>query len=214
MPAKTAALPALIALIALLGLTSVASAAILPAAPPTAPKGPPAVAEEGEEGEFEEAEDEAGETEAEEAECEAADQRCLEEEEEEEEEVGDEGLQAVPAAADCMISTADASAAIDPHSGMVRLTIRYASLHPAAVAIDLRLRGARGAVSLGVRAHFDRHGVFRGTLAPGRARLSRVLATTAFSVGVHAVNTPAHCHRLLDERLVERRAHGGRLLWS
>lgn len=193
---KPLLLVAVAAALALLGLPVAAGAATLHAPPalqlPRLDDGP----EEAEAAGDEEAEAETGEEEGDlEAEgCEEADEECWEEEGEDEV---------------CILTSAEASVETDGHSGRVRLAVRYSSFRPAAVAIDLRLRGPRGAADLGTaHARFGRGGVFHDVFAPGRHRLAKVLAAHQFTVVLHPVNTPRYCRYVIEDRLGPR-ARGG-----
>jgi hypothetical protein len=152
--------------------------------------------EEGEEGEEEqdgEGEEDVGE------ECDPAEGECPEEE---------------AAAEECPIAGAAATVSANARSGKVQVTIRYTSLHAVEVALEYRLGGKNGLGLGGARARFGHRGVFRDTVHLGRSRMAKVLAAHELTIGLGAIDTPAHCRRLLDERLTARRAGNGRLLWT
>lgn len=110
----------------------------------------------------------------------------------------------------CVIEDASARVAANPGNNTVRVTIRYKAYSPAAVAIDAKLRGAKGRLHLGAgRARFRRAGTFHDSFALGEKRMEKALAAREFAIDVQAVNTPRSCRFHLT-------AHrgGGKRLWS
>ena len=102
-----------------------------------------------------------------------------------------------------------------PNRGTVRV---YRPLHrqqPAAVKIGLKLRGRKGALTLGGdQERFKRAGVYRQTERLSDPQMAKVVAAKSFTVALRAVNTPRYCHRYFDSELTVRRASGGGLTWS
>ncbi|HEX6455810.1 MAG TPA: hypothetical protein VF009_04755 [Solirubrobacterales bacterium] len=188
-------LPLLLVLL-LLSLMLLAAAASAHAASLSLPAGPtPLVAadEEGEgeaeAGEGEEAEEDEGEA------CDAEEEAeglCEEEDETEE-------------AEECLVEDADATVVVLPGKDQVWLTIRYHSFEPATVAVDARLRGAKGGLHLGSdRARFRRAGTFHDNFSLGARQMTRALAAHEFEVGLRAVGTPADCEIDLATRASRR----------
>ncbi len=177
-------LPLLVALLALGAFAGSAQALSLPLPPIP-------LVTSGEESGAVEAEDESGEAEEGEdsSECTIEDEEdvrlCAEIAAEEREEAEAE---------ECVLEDATARVSAHPADGAVALVVRYQAAAPAAVAIDARLRGAKGGVHLGAdHAHFRRAGVFRDTFVPGEKRMRRVLAAREFEVELQAINTPRYC---------------------
>jgi hypothetical protein len=149
--------------------------------------------------EAEEGEDEEGEDESEECEADAEEGEGCEEAEEEAE------------AEECVIEDATARVAADPGNSTVRLTIRYRAFAPASVAIDARLRGAKGGLHLGSsHTRFRRVGVFHDSFGLGEKEMARALAAREFAIDLHAVNTPGYCRMHLSAQ----RGAARKLLWS
>jgi len=114
----------------------------------------------------------------------------------------EERLEATEEAEECVIEDATAKVAANPGKGSVTLSIRYRAYSPASVAIDARLRGAKGSIHLGAdHARFRRAGTFRDTFVLGEKRMERVLAAREFEVELQAVNTPRYCRLELNGAL-------------
>lgn len=177
-------------------------AAAGPARALSAPPGPPTPAGE----EAEESEVEPEEAEGEESEI------CLAEPEEGEGcEEAERALEEEVEAEECVIEDATANVAANPGNDTVRLTIHYKAFEPAAVAIDARLRGSKGALRLGAdRARFRRAGVFHDSFGLSKKEMVRALAAREFAIELHAVNAPAYCRM----QLTAHRGAGRKLLWS
>ncbi|MGN6217074.1 MAG: hypothetical protein ACTHN7_08985 [Solirubrobacterales bacterium] len=182
-------------LLALLAMGGTAQALLVPpaAAPSLSAVNPEPEEEESEEGEAETEECEAGAEEAEE--CEEA----------------EEAAEEKAAAEECVIEDATATVAADPGNDTVRLTIHYRTYTPAAIAIDSKLRGAKGGLHLGTsHTRFRRAGVFHDSFGLSAKEMARALAAREFAIDLHAVNTPAYCR-------VHLTAHRGgtrKLRWS
>lgn len=111
----------------------------------------------------------------------------------------------------CVLEDATASVAASPGNGTVRLTIHYRSFAPAAVAIDARLRGAKGGLHLGgSHAHFRRSGVFHDSFGLSKKAMAKALAAREFAIDLRAVNTPASCAL----HLATHRGGASKLRWS
>jgi hypothetical protein len=111
----------------------------------------------------------------------------------------------------CVIEDATARVAADPGSNTVRVTIHYRALAPAAVAIDAKLRGAKGKLHLGAdRARFRRTGTFHDSFGLGEKSMEKALAAREFAIDVQAANTPRYCRF----HLTAHRGGGGKRLWS
>lgn len=111
----------------------------------------------------------------------------------------------------CVLEDATASVAASPGNGTVRLTIRYRAFTPAAVAINARLRGAKGGLHLGAsHAHFRRSGVFHDSFGLSKKEMAKALAAREFAIDLRAVNTPASCAL----HLATHRGGASKLRWS
>ena len=159
-----------------------------------------------------EADEESGDDEGEEAwECksddEAAEERCEEEVEEREAEEEE--------AEECRIEGAEATVSAVPGRNQVRLTVRYKTFEPSAVAVGLQLRGGRGALDLGTdTAHLGRTGTLRASQTLTDPQMERVMAAREFTVGLLAFNTPRFCQGRFDRHLTSRSSAGAGLQWS
>jgi hypothetical protein len=161
--------------------------------------------------EAEELEDETGEDEAEEPE-EAAGECTIEDEEDAQlcAEIAQEEGEAAEAER-CVIEDATAEVAANPGNDTVRLTIHYRTFAPIAVAIDSKLRGAKGGLHLGAsHSRFRRAGVFRDSFGLSKKEMAKALAAREFAIDLHAVNTPGYCRM----QLTAHRGGTRRLLWS
>lgn len=147
---------------------------------------------------------EGGEEEASEAEeCEVGEEECEAEEGGEEE-----------APEECLLASAQATVEANAHADRLHVSIRYRTFQPAAVTVTYQLRGSAGSAHLGaVQAHFGRKGVFHDTVAISGRELSKVIAAREVAIGLHALNTPAYCRQVFQQRLTPKRA-GKRLLFS
>jgi hypothetical protein len=105
-------------------------------------------------------------------------------------------------AEECILEEATAKVAANPGNGTIGLTIRYRASAPASVAIEARLRGGKGGVSLGAsHTRFRRSGSFHDTFVLGEKRMERALAAREFAVELQAVNTPRYCRVELNGAL-------------
>lgn len=195
---RKAALLLFLALIALFATAGPAQALLVPpvATPSLAVK---AEEPEEEEGENEEAEGEEAEDENEECEVDPEEGEDCEEAEE------------VAAVEECAIEDATAKVAANPGNDTVRLTIHYRSFAPAAVAIDSKLRGAKGGLHLGTsHTRFRRAGVFHDSFGLSKKEMAKALAAREFAIDLHAVNTPGYCRM----HLTAHRGGTRKLRWS
>jgi hypothetical protein len=193
-------------LAAALTLGVASSAQALTIAPPLGPGVTLAVDDFAEDpAEDEESEDEEG---AEFEECE------LSEDEEEEICEGGEGEEETTPP-ECLLSSATATVATSPARDTVRIAVRYTSRAAAAVKVELKLRGRKGALALGGdQERFKRSGVYRETQRLTDPQMAKVVAAKSFTVELLAVNTPRYCHRYFDSELTVKRTSGGGLTWS
>jgi hypothetical protein len=190
-----------------LGLARGAAALTQPVGPSTAAANFD-LEEEDEEGEDEEGEDEGGE---EADDCEFADEALEEACEEEAEEAEAEEAEAE----ECRLESAEATVATVPGRSGVRLTVYYKTFEPSAVAIDLQLRGARGALDLGTEtARFGRNGTLHSYETLSAGQMARAMAAKEFTVALHAVNTPGFCSEDFERHLTARQDTGPGLRWS
>jgi hypothetical protein len=153
-----------------------------------------------------------------EEEWEEEDEECVWDEEEEELWCDDEREEAEAAAeaAECIVTDVEARVAARPSRDRLELTVRYEAEHAAAVSIRWRLRGGKGALSLGTeRARFSRAGTFRHLeLNLNDKQMSRALAAREFRVEVRAVNTPGHCKSELQSRLSAKHGAAKAPTWT
>jgi hypothetical protein len=104
-------------------------------------------------------------------------------------------------AEECVLKTATASFVAAPDAGQLRLTVHYRASEPTAVAVDARLRGAKGALHLGAdRVRFHRAGVYREVFSLGSKQMAKAVAAKDLEVELRAVGTPAECGMHLSIR--------------
>lgn len=116
---------------------------------------------------------------------------------------------------ECLLSSAVATVSASPARDTVRLSLRYTAHSSAAVKVDLRLRGSKGALKLnGEQERFKRTGVFRQTERLSDAQMRKVIATRDVTVDLQVVNTPRYCQSYFDRHLTVKRASGASLTWS
>ncbi len=115
----------------------------------------------------------------------------------------------------CRIASAEATVAAIPGRDQVRLALRYKAFQASVVAVELKLRGAKGTLDLGAETErFRRAGVLHQSSVLTDAQMERVQAAREFTVGIQAVNTPKSCHGLFDRHLTVRHSAGSALTWS
>lgn len=161
------------------------------------------------------------EDEPEEADAEAAAEDC-ESDDQAAEEACEERLEAkeeaeieAEEAEECRLDSAEATVTAVPAHDQVRLTVRYRTFEPSAVAVALELRGGKGALNLGSdTAHFGDSGTLHTTENLTYAQMSRALAAREFTVAIQAVNTPKYCGEEFERHLTVRKEAGGDLQWS
>lgn len=196
----------LVLLVSLFTLSASAQALTLPDIPGASPDTSSEEADEADGGEGDEAERE--DEEADEGDdCSIEDeedvQLCAEIAEEEREEAEAER---------CVVEDATARVSANPVNNTVRVTIHYKASTPAAVAIDAKLRGAKGKLHLGAsRARFRRAGTFHDSFGLGEKPMEKALAAREFAIDVQAVNTPRSCRLHLT---AHRGAGTRKKLWS
>ena len=135
-----------------------------------------------------------------------------EEEEGEEEEFEDEELIEPPA--ECGLRTARAAVVADASQSKVRTQISYTSFAPVRVAIDFRLHGGKGSLTIGrERKRLSYAGVVHANERLGKAQLAKVLAARDFTVTVRVLDAPGYCKRYFDRHLKSRRSSGDRITW-
>lgn len=136
-----------------------------------------------------------------------------EEDEESEEESEEAGTSSEPPA-ECGLRTARASVVVDESQAKLRTLISYTSFEPVRVAIDFRLSGGKGSLTLGrERKRLSYSGVVHGVERLGKGELTKVLAARNFTVTVRVLAAPAYCHRYFDRHLKSRRLSGDRITW-
>jgi hypothetical protein len=171
----------------------------------------PVVVEEDDEAEEAEGDDE-GEEEA--VDCESDDQ-AAEEACEEALEAKEETEAEAAEAEECRLDSAEATVSAVPGRSEVRLTVRYRTYEPSAVAVDLRLRGTKGALDLGTStAHFGPSGTLHSTENLSDAQMIQAMAAREFTVAIQAVNTPHFCREEFERHLTSRQGAGPGLHWA
>lgn len=136
----------------------------------------------------------------------------LEEEEEGEEELEEE--ESDEPQADCGLRSARAAVVADESQSKVRTQISYTSFAPVRVAIDFRLHGGKGSLTIGrERKRLSYAGVVHGSERLGRAQLVKVLAARDFTVTVRVLDAPRYCKPYFDRHLKSRRLSGDRITW-
>lgn len=116
---------------------------------------------------------------------------------------------------ECRLESAEATVAAVPGSNQLRLTVRYKTLEPSTVAVELALRGGKGALDLGTdTARFGRAGTLHSDRTLSDAQMARALAAREFTVGLHALNTPGFCSDSFERHLTARQGTGAGLRWS
>ena len=118
-------------------------------------------------------------------------------------------------AEECRLQSAEATVATLPGRNQLRLTIRYRTFEPSAVAIDIALRGGRGGLDLGSdAARFGRAGTLHTTQRLTEPQMRRALAAREFTVGVYALNTPDYCRKSFERHLTARKGAGAVRQWT
>jgi hypothetical protein len=194
-----AAFFATLSLVAVLGLAKSAQAMTLPGTPAPgalATLAPPA-AEESED-EAEASEDEGFE-----------DEECEEDEEECEEEFGPG-----EAPQECLLTSAQTTAAAAANKDKVRLQIRYTTSTPTAVTVEYGLHGGKGSLFLGSeKKHFGRRGVLRLTKVLTESQMTKAMAAKGFTVQLRVPAAPNYCKSFFDYQLDVRQATPSGLSW-
>jgi hypothetical protein len=115
----------------------------------------------------------------------------------------------------CLLREAEATVVVVPSKDVVRMSLRYATFHPAVVSVRFSLRGRRGRLAMGGESRrFGRRGVLREAEKLTETEMARAKAATEFDVQIHAVNTPRYCRERFERRLTSRRAAHGGLSWT
>jgi hypothetical protein len=156
--------------------------------------------------ELEEEECEAFESESEEDEI-ALEEEC-EEHEEEDERLGS------AAPSECLLRTFSARVFYSAARNQVSLVIGYTSFSPANASIDYRLKGGKGALSLGrTTRRFSRQGVFRITDRLNESQMKKVKAAKDFEVQVRIPSAPGYCRSYYARHLDAKRKAHGQVVW-
>ena len=119
-------------------------------------------------------------------------------------------------AEECRLDSAEATVAAVPGRDEVRLTVRYRTFEPSAVAIDLGLRGGKGALDLGTEsARFGRS----GTLHADRDAERPADGAGAGGEGIHgrhprASTRPTSAATSFERHLTARNGAGAGMQWS
>lgn len=165
----------------------------------------PAADEEGFEGEAESSEDEDFES-----------YECDEEIEECDEVDPDEDPGERPEApAECVLSSARATAFAAANRDRVRLQISYMATAPTTVTVDYGLHGSKGALFLGSeRKRVGRKGVLRLTRNLTEPQMTKALAARDFTVRLRVPEAPRYCASLFERQLDLRQAIPSGLAWE
>jgi hypothetical protein len=193
-----AAFFATLSLVAVLGLAKSAQAMTLPvtgAAGTLLSPAPPAA---------EEFEDEA----------EASEDEGFEDEECEEGEECGEDVGPGEAPRECLLTSAQATAAAAANKDKVQLRIRYAASIPTAVTVDYGLHGSKGSLYLGSeKKHLGRRGVLLLTKALTESQMAKAMAAKGFTVRLRVPAAPGYCHSFFDYQLDVRQTTPSGLSW-
>jgi hypothetical protein len=129
------------------------------------------------------------------------------EESEEDEEEGDEASASGEPPVECGLRTARAALVADESQSRLRTQLRYTSFEPIDVAIEFRLKGGKGAITLG-RDHkrLGESGVLRASERLGKAQLTKALAARSATVTIQVLDAPRSCDRYYDRHLNGRAA--------
>jgi hypothetical protein len=155
-----------------------------------------------------------GEAEAdEEAEAAEADYEAEGPEDEEEAEDEEAGANGEPPY-ECLLRTARATVVVQEPQSRLRLQLSYTTFEPAAVAVEYRLRGAKGSLSLASpRRQLSQTGVLRESEPLSESELKRAMATRDVIVRLRVLGAPADCGRYYTRRLENRHEAAGRVTW-
>jgi hypothetical protein len=138
----------------------------------------------------------------------------LEEAEEGEEEELEEEETTLEAPTECGLRTARAAVVADESQARVRTQISYTSFAPVRVAIEFRLHGGKGSLTIGrERKRLSYAGVVHGSERLGKVQLAKVMAARDFTVTVRVLSAPRYCKRYFDRHLKSRRSSGDRITW-
>lgn len=108
----------------------------------------------------------------------------------------------VSAPAACLIRHAESTVATLPGSDLVRLTVRYETWSPTAVAIGLKLKDDKGSLALGhATRHLGAHGILHIATRLQPAAMERAERAHEYDVSLHAPSTPGFCGDLLEQGL-------------
>jgi hypothetical protein len=142
-----------------------------------------------------------------------ADEEAEEDEEELEEEEGARASAEAPE--ECGLRTARASVVADESQSRVRTQVSYTSFAPVKVAIDFKLTGPKGRVTISrERKRLSYSGVVHDSERLGKGSLARVLAAREVTVTVRVLAVPGSCRRYFDRHLKSRHAAGDRVSWQ
>ncbi len=107
------------------------------------------------------------------------------------------------APAACQVRQAESTITTLPASNQVRLTVRYQAWSPTPVTVGVKLKDAKGAVTIDhASKHLSGKGVLHLTTKLGTAVMDRAAAASEFDVSLRAPETPGYCAAALEQRLL------------
>jgi hypothetical protein len=192
-------------LVVALGLAHSAQARTVPAAAAILPATAAVLPADDEDFEDESSEDEGFEG----YECDEEIEEC------EEDESGDEPGDGPEAPAECVLSSAQATAFAAANHDRVRLQIRYTATAPTAVTVDYGLHGRKGALFLGSeKKRLGRKGVLRLTKNLTEPQMAKAMAAKEFTIRLRVPEVPRYCASLFERQLDLRQAIPSGLAWE
>jgi hypothetical protein len=149
---------------------------------------------------------------------EAGEEEVLEQEAEESEvtfeEFEEEEGEATAPPSECLLRTVSARVFTYANREQVSLVLGYTSSAPVNATVDYRLKGGKGALSLGKTTHqLSRQGVIRVTEKLNESQMAKVKAAKDFSVRVRVLSAPSYCRSYFTRRLNVKRKVNGQVVW-
>jgi hypothetical protein len=119
------------------------------------------------------------------------------------------------APAECVLSSAQATAFAAANHDRIRLQISYKATVPTAVTVDYGLHGSKGALFLGSeKRRVGKKGVLRLTKNLTEPQMAKALAAKEFTVRLRVPEAPRYCASLFDRELDVRQAIPSGLAWE
>jgi len=119
------------------------------------------------------------------------------------------------APAECVLSSAQATAFAAANRDRVRLQINYKATVPTTVAVDYGLHGSKGALFLGSeKKRVGKKGVLRLSKNLTEPQMAKAMAAKDFTVRLRVPEAPRYCASLFERRLDLRQAIPSGLAWE